>query len=234
MSRTAAPAPRNRSKRQGETFRRVDRMVQRSGSQAFRGAAVSATRAKIGEAAAPGTAMTQKRVYLAGPDVFFPDPEQWAARKKEICARHGLTGVSPLDDHPGEPAEWAALPFWRQIALRNEAHIRSCQILIANLTPFRGPSADPGTVYEIGFARALGLAIHAYATTAMPFFPRTLAALGLPGTATHDRHGLSIEQFGLFDNLMIENAIDGPPIVGEADRWTDLTLFERCAAAAAA
>ena len=57
------------------------------------------------------------------------------------------------------PAEWASFPFWRKIAMRNETHIRSCQAVIANLTPFRGPSADVGTVYEVGFARALGLLI---------------------------------------------------------------------------
>ena len=68
----------------------------------------------------------------------FPQPEAWAARKKAICARYGLTGVSPLDDLTEEPADWAALPFWRQIAMRNEAHIRSCRAVIANLTPFRG------------------------------------------------------------------------------------------------
>src|SRR5476651_1766146 len=118
------------------------------------------------------------RVYLAGPDVFFPEPASWAAGKKSICERHGLTGISPLDELPEEPAGWAAFPFWRKISLRNEAHIRSCQGLIANLTPFRGPSADVGTVYEVGFARALGLKIFGYATTTELFFTRTLAGLG--------------------------------------------------------
>ena len=83
-----------------------------------------------------------------------------------------MIGVTPLDDVPDEPAEWGALPLWRRIALRNEAHIKSCQGLIANLTPFRGPSADVGTVYEVGFARALGLAIFGYATTTEPFLPQ--------------------------------------------------------------
>jgi nucleoside 2-deoxyribosyltransferase len=181
------------------------------------------------------------RVYLAGPDVFFPEPEQWAARKKTICGQYGLMGVSPLDDLPDEPAEWVALPFWRKIAQRNEAHIRSCQALIANVTPFRGPSADVGTIYEIGFARALGLKIFGYATVMEAFLSRTLAALGdaartRPDGAWLDGDGLLVEQFGLFDNLMIEGGIvgsGGELIIGDADRWSDLSLFERCVATAA-
>ena len=182
-----------------------------------------------------------QRIYLAGPDVFFPEPEQWVQSKKTICNRYGLTGVSPLDDLPNEPAEWAAFPFWRKIAHRNEAHIRSCQALIANLTPFRGPSADVGTVYEVGFARALGLKIFGYATTTELFLSRTLAGLGdtahvRPDGSWQDGEGLLVEQFGLFDNLMIEGAIigsDGVLLTGDANRWGDLGLFERCVAAAA-
>src|ERR1700722_10668168 len=181
------------------------------------------------------------RVYLAGPDVFFPQPTLWAAGKKTICDRYGLAGVSPLDDLPEEPAEWAEFPFWRRIALRNEAHISSCQGLIANLTPFRGPSADVGTVYEVGYARALGLAIFGYATTTEPFLPRTLKAIGDGARAQEDGSwqdgdGLLVEQFGLFDNLMIEGAIVGSGgvlITGDAGRWDDLSLFEGCVQRAA-
>ena len=181
------------------------------------------------------------RVYLAGPDVFFPEPALWADRKKAICQQHGLTGVSPLDELPREPAGWAKLPFWHKIAMRNEAHIRRCQALIANLTPFRGPSADVGTVYEVGFARALGLKIFGYATTAEPFLSRTLAAIGdaakaSPDGTWHDGDGLLVEQFGLFDNLMIEGGIaasGGALLTGDVDLWADLSLFERCVQAVA-
>ena len=36
-------------------------------------------------------------IYLAGPDVFLPDAIEVGRRKIEICARHGVTGVYPLD-----------------------------------------------------------------------------------------------------------------------------------------
>jgi nucleoside 2-deoxyribosyltransferase len=180
------------------------------------------------------------RVYLAGPDVFFPEPELWSQKKKTICDRHGLVGVSPLDDLLDEPAEWASFPLWHKIAMRNEAHIRSCHGVIANLTPFRGPSADVGTVYEIGFARALGLKLFGYATVVEPFLPRTLKALGDKAIARQDGSwvdcdGFLVEQFGLFDNLMIEGGLTssgGALITGDTG-WNDLSLFERCVQAAA-
>jgi nucleoside 2-deoxyribosyltransferase len=182
------------------------------------------------------------RVYLAGPDVFLPDPAAWIERKKAICAGYGLTGVSPLDALADEPAAWTALPEWHRIALRNEAHIRGADALIANLTPFRGPSADVGTVYEVGFARALGLRLFGYATVAAGFLDRTLTALRgaarqTPDGAWWDADGLLIEQFGLFDNLMIQGGITGSGgmlVRADQDRWHDLTVFEQCVQAAAA
>lgn len=182
------------------------------------------------------------RVYLAGPDVFLPAPEAWAAQRVAVCARFGLAGVTPLDALAAEPAAWAALPLWRRIALRNEAHIRSCAAVIANLTPFRGPSADVGTVYEVGFGRALGLKVFGYATVRAGFLDRTLAALGTAAAADADgawwdADGLLVEQFGLFDNLMIEGGIHasgGALVVADAtDRWRDLAVFERCVAGVA-
>ena len=174
------------------------------------------------------------RVYLAGPDVFLPDPLDWMARKKAICAAVQLIGVSPLDDLTDEPADWLDLPDWQRIALRNEAHIRSCAALVANLTPFRGPSADVGTVYEVGFARGLGLRLFGYATVAAGLLDRTLSSIGGRQQADgswRDADGLLVEQFGLFDNLMIEAAITdsgGTLVRDDQDRWRDLSVFERC------
>lgn len=185
------------------------------------------------------------RVYLAGPDVFLADPHDWAAQRHALCAQHGLTGVSPLDPLPEEPPDWAKLPEWRRIALRNEAHIAQCDALIANLTPFRGPSADVGTVFELGFARALGRPVFGYSNCALPFTRRTLdhaatrgGVIGGPGPIWRDGDSMLVEQFGLADNLMIEAAIlqSGGELVlpeGESAGWRDLRVFRRCVALAA-
>ncbi len=183
------------------------------------------------------------RVYLAGPDIFLPDPFARAEALKGVCARHALHGVSPLDDLADEPACWAVLPEARRIALRNEAHIRSCQALIANLTPFRGPSADAGTVFEVGFARALGLPVFAWSNDSRPFADRTRAFLGAAasraGDCWRDSEGLLLEDFALSDNLMIEAAVlasGGALMLGEvadAARWHDLDAFARVVMAVA-
>jgi nucleoside 2-deoxyribosyltransferase len=181
------------------------------------------------------------RAYLAGPDIFLPDARQYVERKKAICARYDLVAVSPIDPLPDEPGNWAMLPEWRRIALRNEAHIRSSDLMLANLTPFRGPSADVGTAYEIALMRGRGRPVFGYATTAVGFARRTLDFTQERGGVTagsdgslRDAEGMLIEQFGLFDNLMIEAGIlasGGALVVDEVEpehRWADLSVFERC------
>ncbi len=172
------------------------------------------------------------RVYLAGPDVFLPDPAGRAVALKRICTHHGLLGISPLDLLPGDGAGADAA----SIARRNEGHIRRCDAVFANLTPFRGPGADPGTVYEVGFARALGRPVFGYACAAGDYASRVRV---MPGAAAkRDADGLTIEDFGLFENLMISCGIEagGGFILAEAvaEPWADLAVFERCASRAAA
>jgi nucleoside 2-deoxyribosyltransferase len=185
------------------------------------------------------------RIYLAGPDVFLPDAAAVAAAKKDICARHGMTGVFPLDPIRDAAADAAPERFMK-IYLWNEAHIRSCDALVANLTPFRGPSADAGTVFELGFMRALGRPVLGYANVTANFRDRTLAFLGQAARRREepdeweDAEGLHLENFGLQDNLMIDGGIlaSGGRIVTRAvppsRRWSDLGGFEECVATLAA
>jgi nucleoside 2-deoxyribosyltransferase len=131
-----------------------------------------------------------------------------------------------------------------RIYLGNEAHIRSCGALIANLTPFRGPSADAGTVFELGFMRALGRPVLGYSNAGADFLDRTRAFLGAAARPRadggwEDGEGMGLEDFGLADNLMIDGAIAAADGVLERhaaadDRWRDLTAFARCVARLAA
>lgn len=178
------------------------------------------------------------RIYLAGPEVFLPDAAAIAEAKKAICARYGAVGVFPADLAAGE--EPADAPRWYAIYRRNAAHLRTTDALIANLTPFRGPSADVGTVFELGFACALGRPVAAYSHAGAAFLPRTLGWLGHGGAARdatgrwRDAEGLAIEDFGLHDNLMLEGAIRAAggiflavEVTGPA-RWRDMAAFEAC------
>lgn len=168
------------------------------------------------------------RIYLAGPEVFLPDPLAVGAAKKAICARHGMVGVFPLDAPAPMPS---GPPDWRRIHAANEAHIQGCDALVANLTPFRGIAADPGTVFELGYMRGLGRPLFGYTHATADYLARVPEARR-DGPSWRDAEGLEIEDFGLAENLMLEGAIaasGGVLMRSEgAAGWLDFGLFEQC------
>ncbi len=147
------------------------------------------------------------RVYLAGPEVFLPDPIAAGRAKTQLCAAEGFEGCYPLDaalDLAGlAPTEQA-----RRISLANEALMASCDVLIANLTPFRGVSMDAGTAFEVGYMRALGRPVLGYTNVTPDYRDRVRSFRGSVGSwRDGDRAEVAIEDFGLAENLMIEIAI---------------------------
>lgn len=168
------------------------------------------------------------RIYLAGPEVFLPNPLAAGAAKKAICAKHGMVGVFPLDAPAPMPS---GPPDWRRIHAANESHIQSCDVLVANLTPFRGLAADPGTVFELGYMRGLGRPVFGYTHVPHDYRSRVSSARH-DGTSWRDAEGLEIEDFGLAENLMLEGAIaaSGGLLLRAEDaaRWEEYALFERC------
>jgi nucleoside 2-deoxyribosyltransferase len=183
------------------------------------------------------------RLYLAGPEVFLRNAVEIGEAKKAICRRYGAEGVFPLDaalDLSGMSGEEAGM----RISAANEALIRSSDAIVANMTPFRGISADVGTVYEMGFGAGLGHRVFAYSNVSTGLTERTLRELRHSGERgsdgrLEDAHGMQIEEFGLRDNLMLEGGIrisGGEMVLSEAreDRiYTDLKAFEECVARAA-
>jgi nucleoside 2-deoxyribosyltransferase len=149
---------------------------------------------------------TRLKAYLAGPDVFLPNAVEVGRRKVALCAQFGIDARYPLDNEVGNqgPRKQIAMTISRL----NEALIQDCDIVIANLTPFRSPSVDPGTAFEIGYARALQKRIFGYSASVSPLLERTRAFFDLERGATVDGAGNAIEDFGLHDNLMIDGAIE--------------------------
>jgi len=145
------------------------------------------------------------RIYLAGPQVFLPDALDVGGRKQKLCDHYGFVGVFPLDvviDIENLPPEKAAL----KISRGNEELIRSCDLAIADMTPYRGPSADVGTAYEMGFARGMGLPVLAYTNVPQLFVERTTAAFGGrvergADGRLRDAEGMALEEWGMVDNL---------------------------------
>lgn len=149
------------------------------------------------------------RVYLAGPDLFFPDANERYARLKALCAELGLVGVSPLDGAQGILAHGAFTPETAtQLYQYDLALLKSCDAVVCNLVDFRGLEPDSGTVFELAYATALGMPTQAYGPV-QPMRDRIVDACGVrpvtqPGDAEFDaRHGLMIENFGLSHNLML-------------------------------
>lgn len=174
------------------------------------------------------------RAYLAGPDVFLPDPVAVGQRKKDICAMYGIEGVYPLDanlDLAGLPQRAVGV----KISAANEELIRSCDLLIANITPFRGPSADVGTAFEMGFARALGLPVFAYTNSLAKFCDRVRDVCRTRRRANgdlEDDHGMLLESMDFWDNLMLDGAVlqsGGTVEFGytPGKRFEDLTNFRK-------
>ena len=146
------------------------------------------------------------KIYLAGPDVFLPDAIAIGRRKADICARHGLTGLYPLDNTVDLSAPDASLAIFKA----NEAMIDAADAIIANLTPFRGAGADPGTVYELGYAAGRGKLCLGYSNDPAVYAERVrqFTQVTAHDGRLVDKCGLTVEDFGLSDNLMMIHALD--------------------------
>src|ERR1700759_2387534 len=172
------------------------------------------------------------KAYLAGPDVFLPDAASHARRKVEICARYQIVGRPPLNEDIESLTLVSAEDAWRAIFNKDVAMMEDCDIIIANLTPFRGPSADAGTLVEVGWFFGRGRPIFGYSNNAASFAERNRHQLdAVPDLSP----GITVEDFGLPDNLMIPGAVlerGGHPMVLPPDNrsraFDALDVFERC------
>ncbi len=159
-------------------------------------------------------------LYLAGPEVFLADAAAIGELKKALCRASGFEGLFPLDQVVADtvPRE-LAMAIWRG----NRAMMARADGIVANLSPFRGPGADGGTVLELGLMAGLGRALFGYTHDARDYAERVAA------------DGMEVEAFGLADNLMIEGVLDGSLVrVAAADPWRSMDGFERCLALARA
>lgn len=139
------------------------------------------------------------KAYLAGPDVFRSDAKEHLSKLSAICKAEGIQALTPLDTEVPEGLKGgmaAGFIFESNLKLIQEA-----DIVIANISPFRGPSVDPGTAFEIGYAHALGKGVFAYSDDTQPYAEK--CEVGNAGY--YARRGLYpvVENFGLTDNLMI-------------------------------
>src|SRR5262245_49527820 len=122
-------------------------------------------------------AQRKPKLYLAGPDVFLPDPLVHAEKQRALCEQYGFTPLHPVDNGPayGAPSVAALTHLYAasrlyhtdprpvfmalgsekmrcamQIYLGNLKYVRECDIVVANCNAFRGALVDDGTAYELG------------------------------------------------------------------------------------
>lgn len=149
-----------------------------------------------------------KKVYLAGPDVFFPDSDAHFDALEAACARHGLLGVRPSDGGLSRGLTGTGDEVSERIYQANVDYIRECDAVLANLQPFRNVlEPDSGTVFEVGFAVALGKPVAGLLPALTTFESRVIQHCGVvahnEGPAFDATHGMMIEQFNQPMNLML-------------------------------
>lgn len=176
----------------------------------------------------------KRSIYLAGPEVFHPRAREIGETKARLCAAAGFEGIFPLDtslDLTGLSNSEQATRIYRA----DVQIMHRCDVMIGNLTPFRGVSMDSGTAFEAGYMRALGRPVLGYSNTVQDYRQRAdRYRAGVTTWPDADGPSLTVEDFELTDNLMIEIAIreSGFEVVrrdvASGAEMTDLGGFEAC------
>ena len=149
------------------------------------------------------------RVYLAGPDVFYPDAQARGREMVEVCRSLGVTGLYPLDAQ----LDGATQPTSRAIFEANRALIDSADAVVANLRDWRGFEPDSGTVWEAAYALAKGKYVVGY----LPQSASLLERMRDHYEQGVDAAGYVVEDFGLPLNLMLAHSLHAVVYGAEAD-----------------
>jgi nucleoside 2-deoxyribosyltransferase len=165
------------------------------------------------------------KIYIAGPMVFQPDAAGQFAAMKAILDAEGLEGVAPLDNQLGLEGAEPGRALARAIYEADEGLMRAVQGAIFNVDPFRrGTEMDPGTAFEVGYCKALGLPMTGWTLDGRPYPEKVRAFMadvfgeelraGAPNASgatsgdLRDPDGMLVHSAGMMQNLMIEMAIE--------------------------
>jgi nucleoside 2-deoxyribosyltransferase len=155
------------------------------------------------------------RIYFAGPDVFFPDSARIFETLRAHCARLGLRGVAPSDGGLAAGFHGSGEVLAQRIYEANIALIRAADGVAANLASFRGQEPDSGTVFEVGFAVALGKPVVAYGVPDPSYAQRVAAAIPCvedgAGVLRECASGAMVEGLGQRLNLMLSRSVELAP-----------------------
>lgn len=148
-----------------------------------------------------------KEIYIAGYDVFKIDSIQIGRYYCELCDKYGFKGLYPLDNVVDFKQNKNKIA--QDIYKANVELIKKADIIIANLNAFRGKEADSGTIWECGYAKALGKEVYGYMKddkTYLDTFKSDEKQL-INGTYV-DMDNMLIEDFDYSINLMIACSVN--------------------------
>jgi nucleoside 2-deoxyribosyltransferase len=176
--------------------------------------------------------MTQEsrpRIYLAGPEVFLDEGIRTPILKSKqaILADLGMVGVDPMESNFRLPKSMSPSDMGISIYRANIQMMKGCQGSIVNLTPFRGVSADAGTLFEVGYLTAMGKPMIGFTMAQGDYDTRF--SVGSKGDHEGvDANGTMIEAFGQIDNLMIESAfiVGGGKVIRSKKGMASDVLFD--------
>ncbi|MCZ8344151.1 MAG: nucleoside 2-deoxyribosyltransferase [Leptospira sp.] len=151
-----------------------------------------------------------KSIYLAGPEVFFPNAFEVLQQNKELCAKKGYLALTPFDgDVPKNLARDTTLA--KTIFEENCKLIDRVDLIIANCNFFRGACIDDGTAFEIGYGFATRKEIWGYRNDLIPLHIKTKEIIPVSphdsGYLMDSEGYLLNEDFGNSINLMLEYSI---------------------------
>ena len=148
-----------------------------------------------------------KKIYIAGFDVFKPNSIEIGKKYVQLCKKYGFEGLYPLDNVVDFNQEKRKIA--QDIYKANVNLINQCDIVIANINSFRGKEADSGTIWECGFATALGKKVYGYMKNELNYIDTfSKDEIKIINSTTVDLDNRVIEDFDYSINLMIACSVE--------------------------
>ena len=173
-------------------------------------------------------------VFLAGPDPWVPEAAAHRRHQEALCVKAGFTPILPRLGAGTAEAERSEVQA-RILYTEALSDLRCADALIANLSPWRGPSCDPATAFLAGFAAALGKPVFAYTNLADEdeADPRGRVEAWMGATPDADGRwrdgaGAEIEDFYLPETVMLWAETRRFFLVITDDPFHDLTGLDMC------
>lgn len=142
--------------------------------------------------------------------MFFHDAPVVFEKAVAYAKKLGLTPLSPFDAVPASHVK-NDKNMAKKIYIGNIGLIDDCDVVVANLSSFRGSEPDSGTVFEIGYAIAKGKKVIAFIEQESQYHEKVSAVtrVFMDGQGgCRDEQQRWVEDMGLSFNLMLACSVD--------------------------